>query len=113
MIKKCLHSPVVDSSLRVASELSLLLLLGAMFLPLVQLRAAEGSDAERALEGDPEGWVDILPGPELKGWIRVPVPPTGKLGRAQWHVDTDAKVLTCDGDGGHDMLLFDKEIGDA
>jgi hypothetical protein len=43
----------------------------------------------------------------------VPVPPTGKLGREQWHVDAEKKVLICDGDGGHDMLLFDKEIGDA
>ena len=43
----------------------------------------------------------------------MPVPPTGQLGREQWHVDAEKKVLICDGDGGHDMLLFDKEIGDA
>jgi hypothetical protein len=54
-----------------------------------------------------------MPSPDLKGWYRVPVPPTGKLGREQWHVDADKKVLICDGDGGHDMLLLDKEIGDA
>ena len=54
-----------------------------------------------------------MPTADLKGWSRVPVPPTGKFGRDQWHVDTDAKVLICDGDGGHDMLLLDKEIGDA
>jgi hypothetical protein len=41
------------------------------------------------------------------------VPPTGQLGREQWHVDAEKKVLICDGDGGHDMLLFGKEIGDA
>jgi hypothetical protein len=28
-------------------------------------------------------------------------------------VDAEKKVLICDGDGGHDMLLFDREIGDA
>jgi hypothetical protein len=28
-------------------------------------------------------------------------------------VDAERKVLICDGDGGHDMLLLDKEIGDA
>ena len=28
-------------------------------------------------------------------------------------MDTDAKVLICDGDGGHDMLLLDKEVGDG
>jgi hypothetical protein len=57
--------------------------------------------------------VDILPAADLKGWYRVPVPPTGQLGREQWHVDAEKKILICDGDGGHDMLLFDKEIGDA
>jgi len=57
--------------------------------------------------------VDILPPADLKGWYRVPVPPTGKLGREQWHVDAEKKVLICDGDGGHDMLLCDKEFGNA
>jgi len=66
-----------------------------------------------ALTAVAKGWTDIMPRPDLKGWYRVPVPPTGKLGRDQWHVDGDQKVLACDGDGGHDMLLFEKEIGDA
>ena len=55
----------------------------------------------------------ILPWVDLKGWYRVAVPPTGKLGRQQWHVGLDQKMLVCDGDGGHDMLLFEKEFGDA
>jgi 3-keto-disaccharide hydrolase len=66
-----------------------------------------------ALESSPHGWVDILPATDLKGWLRVPVPPTGKLGRGQWHVDSQNKILICDGDGGHDMLLWDTELGDA
>ncbi len=66
-----------------------------------------------ALAGDPQNWVDILPPADLQGWYRVPVPPTGKLGRQQWHVDASGKILICDGDGGHDMLLFNREIGDA
>jgi cephalosporin-C deacetylase len=66
-----------------------------------------------ALESSPDGWVDLLPTEDLQGWYRVPVPPSGSLGRAQWHVDADHKVLICDGDGGHDMLLFDRELGDA
>ncbi len=65
------------------------------------------------MEADPHGWVDILPSAGLAGWYRVPVPPTGKLGREQWHVDADQHRLICDGDGGHDMLLFEKELGDA
>lgn len=84
-------------------------------LPLVSLpaRAAETTPTKSALEADSQGWVDVLPSADLKGWYRVPVPPKGQLGREQWHVDTDKKVLICDGDGGHDMLLWDKEIGDA
>lgn len=78
-----------------------------------RLAAAGGAEAKSALESDPKGWVDILPPSDLKGWYRVSVPPTGTLGREQWHVDSVRKVLVCDGDGGHDMLLFDKEIDDV
>jgi len=73
------------------------------------LPAAEVAETKSALETDSQGWVDILPAEDLKGWFRVAVPPNARLGRDQWHVD--GKVLICDGDGGHDMLLFDKEIG--
>ena len=82
----------------------------ASFLCVVQGRGAE---TKSKLESDPQGWMDILPPADLKGWYRVSVPPAGQLGREQWHVDTENKVLICDGDGGHDMLLLDKEIGDA
>jgi hypothetical protein len=75
------------------------------------LTAEEIAETRSALEKDPQGWVDILPSQELKGWFRVPIPPNARLGRDQWH--SDGKVLVCDGDGGHDMLLLDKEIGDA
>jgi len=77
---------------------------------LCNLQAAD-TESKSKLQSDPEGWLDILPPTDLKGWYRVPVPPTGKLGRDQWRVED--KILICDGDGGHDMLLFDKEIGDA
>jgi len=91
---------------------------GLMMLALAwpfgcQSQAALGAESPSALEADPQGWVDILPRAELKGWYRVAVPPTGKLGRQQWHVERDKKLLICDGDGGHDMLLFEKEFGDA
>ena len=75
--------------------------------------AASAAETPSALQTDSQGWTDILPGADLKGWSRVPVPPTGKLGRDQWHVDVEKKMLICDGDGGHDMLLCDKEFGDA
>jgi hypothetical protein len=95
-------------------SVSLLLGLAASVCLLAPaLRAADTAETKSALESSPDGWVDILPSPELKGWYRVPVPPTGKLGREQWHVDADKKVLICDGDGGHDMLLMDKIVGDG
>ncbi|OHE75081.1 MAG: hypothetical protein A2107_13820 [Verrucomicrobia bacterium GWF2_62_7] len=78
-----------------------------------QLHAAEVAETRSALETDAHGWANILPPADLKGWYRVPVPPTGKLGREQWHLDAAKKVLVCDGDGGHDMLLTEKEYGDA
>ena len=69
--------------------------------------------APSALEADPSGWLDLMPSAELKGWSRVPVPPDAPLGRPQWHVEESGKVLVCDGDGGHDMLLCAREFGDA
>ena len=85
-------------------------IVGASFICLY---SAIGAENQSKLESSPEGWEDILPAADLKGWYRVPVPPTGQLGRQQWHVDGEKKTLICDGDGGHDMLLFDREIGDA
>lgn len=79
----------------------------------IEVDESAGVPIRSALQSDPEGWVDIMPRGDLEGWSRVPVPPKGKLGRAQWHVDTDRKVLICDGDGGHDMLLLKKVLGDA
>ncbi len=88
-------------------------ILVAVYFGSLQSQAADVVPTKSALKTDPKGWVDIMPPPNLKGWSRVPVPPKGKLGRAQWHVDKGRKVLICDGDGGHDMLLFKKILGDA
>lgn len=81
------------------------------FLAVFSLSAAEPSKS--ALETDAEGWVDVMPPADLKGWSRVPVPPTDPLGKEQWHLDETGKMLVCEGDGGHDMLLCDREFGDA
>lgn len=75
------------------------------------LQAADATPS--ALESDPSGWHDILPHAGLKGWSRVPVPPGAPLGRQQWHLTEANTILVCDGDGGHDMLLCDREFGDA
>ena len=75
------------------------------------LTAAE--PAKSALEADPTGWVDVMPPADLSGWSRVPVPPGAPLGKAQWRVEDSGQVLVCEGDGGHDMLLCNREFGDA
>jgi hypothetical protein len=67
------------------------------------------AETKSALATDGTGWLDLQPAADLSGWTRVPIPPTNTLGRAQWHVEQPA-LLVCDGDGGHDMLRFDKEV---
>lgn len=86
-----------------------------MFALLLASSACVTTSAQTksALETDPKGWKNILPGDALKGWYRVSVPPNGTLGREQWHVDASRNVLVCDGDGGHDMLLTSAEYGDV
>jgi hypothetical protein len=63
------------------------------------------------LESEPDGWIDVMPGPDLAGWTRQPWPITTKMGPQQWSVD--AGTLVCDGTGGHDWLRFDREVGDG
>ncbi len=85
----------------------------AAVLLALPFSGAAAEPAKSALEADPEGWTDIMPGADLNGWYRVSVPPGRQLGREQWHVDAGEKMLICDGDGGHDMLMTKKEYGDA
>ena len=106
------HSVVRCYSLSLVAGL---LAAGAWLSVAPRSQAAGAPVGKSALETDPQGWVDLLPSADLKGWYRTPVPPPpkGKLGSEQWHVDSDKHLLVCDGDGGHDMLLTEKEYGDA
>jgi hypothetical protein len=57
--------------------------------------------------------IDILPNQSLQGWTRIPIPAiSGVNPKLQWHVDTAGQALICTGDGGHDWLRYDREIGD-
>ncbi len=72
-----------------------------------------GKPAE--LDRDPAGWTDLLAegGPELKGWTRTIHHPGEKLSeKSQWSFDPSTGVLACEGNGGHDWLRWDKELGD-
>jgi hypothetical protein len=58
-------------------------------------------------------WTNILPDESLQGWTRIPIPPVDGLKPIlQWRVDAAQKTLICAGNGGHEWLRYDKEIGD-
>jgi hypothetical protein len=82
-----------------------------------------------ALTRDPKGWVDILPGPKLKGWTRVaPISSRGVKSLvnpdlAVWIPDRKTGVLECRGHlplqappggkpGSHEMLRHEQDLGD-
>jgi hypothetical protein len=90
----------------------LITLLAVLIAAISGVTARAGDEPTKsALETDPQGWVDIMPPPDLSGWVRVPYKAGAKITRQQWHVDNG--ILTCDGDGGHDMLLLNRQIANC
>lgn len=76
------------------------------------------ADTPSAVETDTKGWNYPLKkaGTDLKGWTRLPIPPTAKLkseSASQWSLDPNTGILLCQGDGGHEWLRFDQELGDS
>jgi Domain of Unknown Function (DUF1080) len=87
--------------------------LAIMLEPAIAILVVD--ETPSALERDPGGWTDLLAkaGPELKGWTRGSLPPGKPLSaESQWSLDTKTGVLLCKGDGGHDWLRSDQELGD-
>jgi hypothetical protein len=75
-------------------------------LALVAVSAAPGI-------AQPATAKDILPDESLKGWTRIPIPPIdGLQPKLQWRVDAAQHTLICSGDGGHEWLRYDQEVGD-
>src|SRR5579883_745130 len=86
-----------------------------LVLALLPALLAPGGETPSALSSAPDGWTDLLTnaGPKLAGWTRGPIPPGGKLSEtSQWSLDPDTGHLVCQGNGGHDWLRWDKELGD-
>ena len=55
-----------------------------------------------------QGWIDMLPGPNVSGWTRIAIPPTHPVNeKQQWSVDPVKRTLTCTGDQGHEWLRYD------
>jgi hypothetical protein len=94
-------------------------LLGAVGLTLAALLASWAAQAQpprgkSALETDPTGWIDLMPGKDLKGWKRVPLAPDEKLNaKNPWSLSADGKTLLCDGVGVKEMFRHEREFGDG
>ncbi len=77
---------------------------------IVLLLAIGGAGTALGQAGE---WKDILPDESLKGWTRIPIPPiSGVNPKLQWRVDAGQHALVCAGDGGHEWLRYDQELGD-
>ncbi len=58
-------------------------------------------------------WIGLLPDESLQGWTRIPIPANSNLqSKLQWRVDPAQNALICTGEGGHEWLRYDKELGD-
>ena len=76
--------------------------------------AGDPKETKSALESNPTGWINLLSDSALKNWKRIPIPPKGKLSeRNPWNLPGDGATLICDGVGIHEMLLWEKEVGDG
>jgi hypothetical protein len=98
-------------------ELAMLTALVLSVFTIVPCRAENVADGPlpSALERDPHGWTDLLAkaGPKLEGWVRGPLPAQAKLRPlSQWTLDPATGYLVCQGDGGHEWLRWEKELGD-
>jgi hypothetical protein len=87
-----------------------------LLVGLATLAVSAGDEiGPSALERDPQGWTDLLAkaGPKLEGWTRSTLSAQGKLRPvSQWSLDTATGHLVCQGDGGHEWLRWDPELGD-
>jgi hypothetical protein len=80
--------------------------------PMLALLAFLAASAVPA-SAQPAAAKDILPEESLRGWTRIPIPPIdGLQPKLQWRVDTVQHTLVCSGDGGHEWLRYDQELGD-
>ncbi|HET7215297.1 MAG TPA: DUF1080 domain-containing protein [Terriglobia bacterium] len=84
---------------------AIIFVLGAIAMtPRIKSRAAT----------PPPAWINITPGPSLRHWTRVAIPPDRPLSkRSQWSVDAATHTLDCAGNGGHEFLRYDgRQLGD-
>ena len=57
--------------------------------------------------------VNLFPADYQSQWTRIAIPPTHPVSDiAQWHIDAAKGEIKCDGNGGHEWLRFNRELGD-
>lgn len=75
------------------------------------LSPALGAQTKKALASNTSGWIDILPDESFKGWTREALPPNKALRLvSQWRLDKARRIIICEGDGGHELLRYDREL---
>jgi hypothetical protein len=56
--------------------------------------------------------VNLFPADYQAQWTRIAIPPTHPVSNiAQWHIDASKRQILCDGNGGHEWLRFNRELG--
>jgi len=84
----------------------------SMAFAVVVLVGCSGGAAE---QGGSEGWVDLFPSKDLKGWKRYPLDPSVPLAvKAVYKVSEDGKTLVVDATGGiKEVLIQEEERGNG
>lgn len=56
--------------------------------------------------------VNLFPANYESQWTRITIPPGHPVSDvAQWHIDAAKHTIVCDGNGGHEWLRFNRELG--
>ncbi len=56
--------------------------------------------------------IDMFPANADQQWTRIAIPPTHPVSNVpQWHIDAAKRTIVCDGNGGHEWLRFNRELG--
>lgn len=56
--------------------------------------------------------INLFPANPQQAWTRVAIPPDHPLSSVQqWHIDAAKRTIVCDGNGGHEWLRFNRELG--
>ncbi|MGH9431119.1 MAG: 3-keto-disaccharide hydrolase [Terriglobia bacterium] len=86
---------------------------GVAMVGLVLLGILMPRRAPASLAAKTTGWINIFPLPSFKAWTRVAIPPDRALNpKSQWSVDAAHHTIVCAGNGGHEWLRYDRELGD-